>query len=149
VGAGFGPLLLQGVVSDVRRPGWLFGPYLLRGAVDLTLAATGSFAVAAGSLVAHGLGTSTGNVTYNSVLQTGVPDRIRGRVFAFYDIVWQTARLISIGVGGVLADAFGITVVYALGGVLLLAAGLLGVVRAGTRPGPCDSEPNAGSGSAD
>lgn len=149
VGAGFGPLLLQGLVSDVRRPGWLFGPYLLRGVVDLTLAATGSFAVAAGSLVAYGLGTSTGNVTYNSVLQTGVPDRIRGRVFAFYDTVWQTARLISIGVGGVLADAFGITVVYALGGVLLLAAGLLGVVRAGTPPGPCESEPNAGSGSAD
>ena len=134
LGAGFGPLVLQRLVRDVRRSGWLFGPYLLRGVVDLTLAVTSSFAVATGALAAHGVGTSTGTVTYNTVLQTGVPDRIRGRVFAFYDVVWQTARLVSIGAGGVLADRYGITVVYAMGGVLLLVAGVVGISRAGPPP---------------
>jgi hypothetical protein len=143
VGAGLGPLVVQKLVRDVRRPGWLFGPYLLRGAVDLTLATTTSFAVAVGALAAYGVGTSTGTVTYNSVLQTDVPDRIRGRVFAFYDVVWQTARLLSIGVGGVLADAYGITVVYTLGGALLLGAGFFGLSGAGSPPGP------VGAGEAD
>jgi MFS family permease len=144
VGAGLGPLVLQRLVRDVRRSGWLFGPYLLRGLVDLTLALSTSFAVALGALAAYGVGTSTGNVTYNSVLQRGVPDRTRGRVFACYDVVWQTARLVSIGIGGVLADAYGITVVYLLGGSLLIAAGVLGVLGAGAPPDPVSEPPGEG-----
>jgi len=112
-------------------PGWLFGPYLLRGAVDLTLAATTSFPVALGALAVYGIGTSTGNVTYNSVLQTTVPDRLRGRVFAFYDVVWQTGRLASIAAGGILADRLGITSVYLIGATPLIGAGVLGVTQAG------------------
>jgi MFS family permease len=139
VGAGVGPLVLQRLVRDVRRAGWLFGPYLLRGVVDMILAATTSFVLAAGALAAYGIGTSTGNVTYNSVLQLGIPDRVRGRVFAFYDIVWQSARLVSIAVGGVLADTYGITAVYALGGVLLITAGFLGVLNAGQPPAPMEA----------
>ena len=127
VGAGVGPLVLQRIVPDVRRPALLFGPYLLRGAVDLVLAAFSSFAVALGALVGYGVGTSTGMVTWNTVLQSSVPDRLRGRVFAFYDVVWQSSRLVSIGVGGVLADVAGIRAVYVLGGALLLAAGWLGL----------------------
>ena len=129
IGAGVGPLILQRLVTDVRRPVLLFGPYLLRGIVDLILAAFANFAVALGALAAYGFGTSTGNVTYNSALQATTPERLRGRVFAFYDIVWQTARLISIGVGGVLADQLGIRGVYIMGGILLLAAGTLGFTR--------------------
>ena len=129
IGAGLGPLVLQRLVTDVRRPALLFGPYLLRGVVDLVLAAFSSFAVALGALAVYGIGTSTGNVTYNSALQATTPERLRGRVFAFYDVVWQTARLVSIGVGGVLADQLGIRGVYLMGGVLLLAAGALGLAR--------------------
>jgi len=87
-----------------------------------------------GALALYGVGTSTGNVTYNSVLQLTMPERLRGRVFAFYDVVWQSARLLSIGIGGVTADRYGVTAVYWAGGVLLLAAGLLGLTRAGTIP---------------
>lgn len=132
IGAATGPLVLQRLVTDVRRPSLLFGPYLLRGVVDLILAAFSSFAVALGALAAYGIGTSTGNVTYNTALQATTPERLRGRVFAFYDIVWQTARLLSIGIGGVLADQLGIRGVYIAGGVLLLAAGLLGIARVPT-----------------
>ncbi len=125
IGAGLGPLVLHRFVDDPRRPVFLYGPYLLRGTVDVVLAASSRFAIA---LAAYGVGTSTGNVTYNSVLQTTVPERLRGRVFAFFDVVWQTARLVSIGVGGVVADRFGITAVYWAGGALLLAAGALGLI---------------------
>ena len=108
VGAGLGPPVLRRLIADPRRPGILFGPYLLRGGVDLTLAASSSFGVAVVSLGACGLGTSTGMVTYNSMLQTTVPDRLTGRVFAFYDVMWQGGRLVSIAMGGVLADAIGV-----------------------------------------
>lgn len=134
VGAGFGPLLLQRVVGNVRRPAFLFGPYLLRGAVDLVLAGFSSFGLAFGALVAYGLGTSTGNVTYTSVLQRTIPDRMRGRVFASYDVVWQTARLASIGLGGLAAERFGVRAVYWAGGVLLVAAGVLGLAAGGRIP---------------
>jgi MFS family permease len=129
VGAGLGPLVLRRLIADPRRPGLLFGPYLLRGGVDLTLAASSSFPVALVALGAYGVGTSTGMVTYNSLLQTTVPDRLRGRIFAFYDVVWQAARLASIGAGGLVADALGVRAVYVMGGVLLLAAGALGLLR--------------------
>lgn len=127
VGAGLGPLVLQRVVADVRRPALLFGPYLLRGVVDLVLAAFANFGLALGALVAYGLGTSTGHVTYQTVLQRTVPDRLRGRVFALYDVVWQSGRLVSIGLGGLLADAVGIRAVYVFGAALLLVAATIGL----------------------
>lgn len=129
IGAGAGPLLLRRVTRNVSRPALLFGPYLLRGLVDLSLAAFSSFAGALAGLAAYGLGTSTGNVTYQTTLQTFVPDDRRGRVFAFYDVVWQTGRLASIGIGGALADTLGITAVYYLGGALLLLAATVGLTR--------------------
>lgn len=131
IGAGFGPVLLGRFVDDVRRPRFLFGPYLLRGVVDWVLAASSSFGVAVGALAAYGVGTSVGNVTYQSTIQALVPDRLRGRVFTFYDVEWQTARLASIAGGGLLADRVGIRAVYFIGGALLLVAGGIGLARRG------------------
>lgn len=129
LGAGFGPLVLQRLVDDVRRPRFLFAPYLLRGAVDWVLAAFSSFGSAVGALALYGVGTSVGNVTYQSTIQVVVPDRLRGRVFTFYDVVWQSARLASIAGGGILADRIGIRSVYVLGGALLVVAGTIGLIR--------------------
>jgi len=55
-----------------------------------------------------------------------VPTELRGRAFALYDVLWNAARLVSLGLGGLLADALGIRAVYVLGGLLLLAAGAVG-----------------------
>ncbi|MCY7303488.1 MAG: MFS transporter, partial [Thermoleophilia bacterium] len=82
-----------------------------------------------GALAAYGLGTSTGTATFYTALQTTTPDHLRERVFAFYDVLWQTARLASIAIGAVLADTLGIRGVYLAGGVLLIAAGSLGYLR--------------------
>lgn len=78
---------------------------------------------------------STGNVTFSSLIQSRVPEGLRGRAFAGLDLLWQTGRLLSLLVGGVLADAVGLQAVYLLGGVLLLTAagvGALGARSAGT-----------------
>src|SRR5207245_909291 len=94
---------------------------------DVVLATFSAFGVALGALTVYGVATSTGNVTYNSLLQSVVPDDKRGRVFAFYDIVWQAARLLSVAVGGILADALGIRAIYYCGAALLVFAGFVGV----------------------
>ncbi len=128
-GAGLGPLILARFVEDVKRPGFLFGPYLIRGAVDWVLAAFANFGAAAGALALYGVGTSTGNVSYQTTLQSVVPDRLRGRVFSFYDVVWQSSRLVSIAGGGILADRIGIRAVYVLAGAVMVAAGAFGLAR--------------------
>jgi predicted MFS family arabinose efflux permease len=125
VGAAAGPLLLVRLIRDPTRPGWVFGPYAVRGGVDLTLATVTTLPPAAAALAIYGLGTSTGAVTFNSLLQATVPDTVRGRVMATFDLTWQTGRLASLGIGAVTANQLGIRAVYYTGGVLLLAAAAL------------------------
>ena len=133
VGAALGPLLLTRLTRDPRRPTFVFGPFVLRGIVDLLLASIRSLPLAVGALGLYGLGTSTGAVTFNSLLQAETEPAARGRVFASFDAIWQFGRLLSLAGGGLLADTYGITAVYYLGGILLLAAGSAGLTRAHRR----------------
>lgn len=125
-GAALGPLLLRRVVraGDKR---WLFGPYALRGGVDLVLATVRSPIAAGGALGLYGVGTSTGMISYQTTLQTSVPAEVRGRAFALYDVMWNAARLASLGLGGLLADVLSIRSVYLGGGLLLLLAAAVGL----------------------
>ncbi len=136
-GAALGPLLLLRRIRDPRRPLFVFGPYAVRGVVDLVLSMVTTLPAAAGALLLYGLSTSTGNVTFSSLVQSRVPEDLRGRAFAGFDVLWQTGRLLSLLGGGLLADAYGVRAVYALGGLLLLAAAAVGSVaaRPATRPG--------------
>jgi MFS family permease len=119
------------LIRNPSRPVFVFGPFALRGVVDLVLATVTAVPVAAASLVAYGVGTSVGAVTLNSVLQANTEDGYRGRVFASMDVLWQGGRLMSLGVGGVLADTYGIQIVYYLGGALLLAVASAGLLSKG------------------
>lgn len=135
VGAALGPLVLLRLVREPRRPLLVFGPFALRGVVDLVLAATTRLPVAAAALVVYGVGTSTGGVTFTSLLQSATEERLRGRVFASMDLLWQAGRLLSLGIGGVLADLVDVRAVYVLGGLLLLVAAGYGSAVTWTRAG--------------
>lgn len=141
IGAAAGPFLLTRLTDNPRRPGFVFGPYLLRGGVDLTVATVTSLPAVLGAMAAYGLGTSTGAVTFNSLLQAQVPAQLRGRVFAGMDLLWQSGRLISLAVGGALADTLGIRAVYYLGGALLLLAGGVGLIGLSRSGGPAPQDP--------
>lgn len=123
-------------IEDPRRPLFVFGPYAVRGLVDLVLVLATSVPLAAAALVVYGLSTSTGSVTFSSLVQSRVPAHLRGRAFAGFDILWQTGRMLSLLVGGLLADTLGIRAVYLLGGLLLLAAAAVGASSARSLPGP-------------
>jgi MFS family permease len=94
--------------------------------VDLGLAAVADPLLAGGALVAYGMSTSTGMVAYQSTVQTLVPSDTRGRAFGFFDVVWNAARLVSLAVGGILAELVDVRFVYVLSALLLLAAAAVG-----------------------
>jgi len=109
----------------------VFTAFGLRGLVDLVLATVTALPAALGALVCYGIGTSTGNIAFATIIQSHVPDRLRGRVFSAFDLIWQSMRLASPLAGGLLADAAGICTVYYLGGALLAAAALAGLTLFG------------------
>ncbi|MGI8915033.1 MAG: MFS transporter [Chloroflexota bacterium] len=129
-GALVGPFLLPRRLG--ADPRLIFWPYVWRGLGDILLALLTPFPIALFLFFPYGLGTATGAVTYNTVVQRRVPDRVRGRVFATLDVVWATGEIASIGLAGLLVDHFGIVAVYLGGGVLLMLAGALGLLLPGT-----------------
>ncbi|MBI3979955.1 MAG: MFS transporter [Chloroflexi bacterium] len=127
VGALLGPFFIGAIVRDYRQARWLFGPYVIRGVGDVLIAAFSSVPLALGLLFVYGLCTSSGMVASNTILQTSIPDRVRGRSFTLLDVTWNLMRLLSLGLGGLLVDLVGVRAVYCIGGSLLVVAGLLGL----------------------
>lgn len=126
IGAGAlaGPLLL----ARLRRLGpqtVVTGAYAIRGGGDALLGVLPNGAAAAGVLAVYGVNTSSGMISFQTLVQQGVAAELRGRAFALLDTVWQSGRLVSIATGGVVAAAVGARPLYIAGGVLLvLAAGV-------------------------
>jgi len=127
LGALLGPLIPNTLASDYRDTRWLFMPYVVRGIGDVLLATFTPLPIALLLLLIYGLNTSTGMVVFNSTIQAVVPEAVRGRVFTLFDVTWSAMRLLSLALGGVLVDAFGIQPLFWGGGVLLAAAGVLGL----------------------
>lgn len=129
VGALLGPLLL-GLITQGKegRPSWVFVPYIFRGVGDVLLALATTPPLAWLLLFIYGLNTSSGMVLYQTWVQRLVPDHMRGRVFTWLDVVWNVMKVISLGLGGWLAQRYGIEVVYYFGGSLLFLSGVYGVL---------------------
>lgn len=132
IGAGaiVGPLLLTRLSARIPPPAAIFGAFGLRGVVDVVLATFTALPVALSALALYGLGTSTGNVSFSSLIQARVSSHLHGRVFSAFDVIWQSMRLVSLLLGGVLADVVGIRAVFYTGGGLLLAAAVVGAATA-------------------
>jgi MFS family permease len=132
VGALLGPFFLGAVTQDYKNMKLLFVPYVIRGIGDILIALVASYPFALFLLFVYGLNTSTGMVIYNSIMQSAVPDQVKGRVFTFMDMSWSMMEILSIGLAGFLADTIGIRPVYYLGGSLLIFAGILGLLLFGS-----------------
>jgi len=131
LGALLGPLIPNTLARDYRDPRWLFVPYVVRGMGDVLLATFTPLPIALLVLFIYGLNTSTGMVVFNSTIQGVVPEAVRGRVFTLLDVTWSAMRLLSLALGGVLVDALGIQTLFWGGGMLLAAAGVLGLLLLG------------------
>jgi fucose permease len=77
-----------------------------------------------GILVVAGLGFMTQNATANTLVQSTVPDALRGRVMSVYMMVFIGFFPIGSLIAGAIAERFGTPVGAAFGGVIALAYGL-------------------------
>jgi predicted MFS family arabinose efflux permease len=141
VGAAPGALIPNVLATDYRDARWLFVPYVIRGFGDVLLAIVTPLPLAMLIPLVYGLNTSTGMVVVSSTLQGVVQDADRGRVFTLLDVSWNAMRLLSLAIGGLVVDKLGIEALFWGGGVLLMPAGVLGLVLLGSYDFRQEAEP--------
>ena len=133
--SGFGFLMAASGVGSLLAALWLvFGgrprPFrlasgtLILGVSSVGLAVTQVFAVALVLMVAIGFGSILMAATGNTMIQTAVPDHLRGRVMSVYTTVFSASVPIGGLTMGLVASALGTPVAIAIGGVLTVAIGL-------------------------
>lgn len=130
IGAGalLGPLIPNLFAGERSSSRWLFAPYVIRGVGDILIAVFASLPLALALLFLYGVNASIGGVVFGTALQDHVPDRMRGRVFTLMDMAWAAFNLLSLAVGALAVDAVGIRAVFWGSGLLLAAAGLIGLL---------------------
>jgi hypothetical protein len=107
-GALTGPILLTRLPTRTCRPIVVFTAFGRGSTVHLVLASITALPAALAALVCYRVGTSTGNVASATIIQSHVPDGMRGRVFSGSGLIWQPMRLASLLLGGLPAGTAGI-----------------------------------------
>jgi len=124
VGALAGALILASL-GDVQRKGWMLtAGNLVFPAMIIVVALSRSFHLTIACLVVAGLGFMTQNATTNTLVQTTVPDGLRGRVMSVYMMVFLGFYPIGSLIAGTVAERFGLSAGAAFGGAIGLAYGL-------------------------
>lgn len=125
IGALIGPVMVP-VLEQLRPSRVVSAAYVIRGAGDIGLGLLYSGVGGAFLLALYGVNTSSGMVSFQTLVQRTVPPDLRGRAFALLDFVWQAARLLSVAAGAALVEVIGIRDLFLVGGALLFAAGGIG-----------------------
>jgi MFS family permease len=118
--------LAFGATIKRARAARLIAPCLLLiGAIQLAMVLFPSVPMALAAMALGGITAIGIFVTISTLLQNGVPDRYRGRVFAAYSTCLALAALCGNILGGVLGDAVGISPMLGIAAALNLVAGLV------------------------
>ncbi len=124
VGALVGALVIASLGDYQRKGLMLTAGNLLFPVMVIALSVSRSFHLTVGLLVVAGLGFMTQNATANTLVQTTVPDGLRGRVMSVYMMVFQGFFPIGSLIAGAVAEGFGVPAGAAFGGIIALAYGL-------------------------
>jgi MFS family permease len=124
VGALAGALVIASLGNYQRKGQILTAGNLLFPVMVIALSLSQSFQLTMGFLVVAGLGFMTQNATANTLVQTTVPDSLRGRVMSVYMMVFLGFFPIGSLLAGAVAERFGIQAGAAFGGVIALAYSL-------------------------
>ena len=134
--AGVGSLAAALVLAAARRTPSMRALVLAAvafGGLELILAPVRQFALAAIVLAAIGFAMIYFTTLANTLLQLGTPDALRGRVMSVYATVFAGTTPLGSLFAGSLAEAGGVGLPLALGGLISLGAGLLGQVLSSSR----------------
>jgi MFS family permease len=126
IGALIGSLVVASMAS-FRHKGWVLTVGSLAFPLGLlALSFSRSFVLSLACLVAIGLAIVTQNATCNTLVQSSVPDELRGRVMAVYMLMFFGTAPFGALQAGAIAQALGATAGVAVGAgiVLLFAAGI-------------------------
>jgi MFS family permease len=124
VGALSGALLIASL-GNYQRKGWMLTVgNLLLPVMVLGLSVSRSYHLTLGFLVLAGLGFMTQNATANTLVQTTVPDSLRGRVMGIYMMVFVGFFPLGSLAAGAVAEHLGVQAGAAFGGVISLAYSL-------------------------
>jgi MFS family permease len=124
VGALAGALVVASLGNYQRKGRLLTVGNLLFPIMVIALSFSKSFHLTMSLLVVAGFGFMTQNATANTLVQTTVPDALRGRVMSVYMMVFVGFAPIGALIAGTVAEHFGIPAGAALGGIIALAYGL-------------------------
>ena len=120
--------LLIGSIGTIRRRGlYLMGMLAINGFLLAVFAFSKGLVMAVGLLIAFGLANAMLNVVVMALLQKVIVPEFRGRVFVILVLIAAGLQPIAIGLGGSLADLFGVVQVIAVGGLLAIVVALAGL----------------------
>jgi MFS family permease len=91
----------------------------------LLLTQAGHIVVATALLIAVGVGRAIYNLARHTYLSAAVPARVRGRAIATFGGVFRTGKFLGPVLGGWVASAYDLSAAFAVGALLMLAAGVL------------------------
>jgi MFS family permease len=106
------------------RARWIAIGAIALGIGSLGLAWSPSFPFALVAMLVAGAGGIAMAVTANTTIQASVPDQLRGRVMSVYTTVFAGSVPAGGLLAGFVASRWGVSVAFALGGVLTLAVGI-------------------------
>ena len=121
LGALSGALVIASLGNYQHKGLVLTAGNLLFPTMVLAVSLSKSFHLTMGFLVVAGLGFMTQNATANTLVQTTVPDGLRGRVMSVYMMVFQGLFPIGSLIAGSVAEKFGVPAGAAFGGTIALA----------------------------
>jgi len=130
IGAVIGLLAMASVSSIVPTGKVFVGSNLLWPPMLLLVGLSRSFPLTLAALLVLGGALMVQNAATNTLLQTAVPDKLRGRVMGLYNVTFNGMMPFGSLQTGIVADAFGAPVALAVGGVICLVRALWLTLRA-------------------
>lgn len=143
IGSLIGSVVATQGVALLGRPNMLAGAQLVFGLVILVPALTANALVIGAGFLVGGIAIMAWNITNVSLRQSLLPSNLMGRVHATHRTLANLAEVLGALAAGVIAEAFGLRVAFAIGAavIILSVAGRLVVTDERIRAAEADAEP--------
>jgi MFS family permease len=125
LGAFTAALLAPSIGSRIKRPGMIVSGFLVSGVGIIALGGIVSIPAVLGLTFVAGFGTFLTKVAVDAQVQDALPDELRGRAFALYDILYNVASVIAGALMVALQNEPFRAVLIAFGVLSMLCAGVI------------------------
>ena len=129
VGALVGSLVVASLSGTREKTFLLTAGAILFPVANLMFSASRSLALSMLSLALSGMGFVTQNTTVNTLIQSAVPDELRGRVMAVYILLFFGSVPFAALMAGTLGQALGVRAAIAIGSAITLCYTLYVFIR--------------------